>query len=41
MAMDALKNITTNVPDWLQRLGELSGTIDQRQLELALSLIHI
>ena len=35
MAMDALKNITTNVPDWLQRLGELSGTIDQRQVELA------
>ncbi|KAL2114772.1 hypothetical protein VUR80DRAFT_82 [Thermomyces stellatus] len=35
MAMDALKNITNNVPDWLQRLGELSGQIEQRQVELA------
>ncbi|PKS09233.1 hypothetical protein jhhlp_003847 [Lomentospora prolificans] len=35
MAMDALKNISSNVPDWLQRLGELSGQIEQRQLELA------
>ncbi|CAI4210867.1 unnamed protein product [Parascedosporium putredinis] len=34
MAMDALKNISSNVPDWLQRLGELSGQIEQRQLEL-------
>lgn len=35
MAMDALKNITNNVPDWLQRLGDLSGQIEQRQAELA------
>lgn len=35
MAMDALKNITDNVPDWLQQLGDLSGQIDQRQVELA------
>lgn len=35
MAMDALKNITNNVPDWLQRLGDLSSQIDQRQVELA------
>lgn len=35
MAMDALKNISSNVPDWLQRLGELSGQIEQRQKELA------
>lgn len=35
MAMDALKNISSNVPDWLQRLGELSGQIEQRQVELA------
>lgn len=33
--MDALKNITNNVPDWLQRLGDLSGQIEQRQAELA------
>jgi hypothetical protein len=35
MAMDALKNIITNVPDWLRRLEELNGEIDRRQLELA------
>lgn len=34
MAIDALKNLTNNVPDWLERLGELSGQIEQRQLEL-------
>lgn len=34
MAMDALKNITNNVPDWLKRLGDLSGQIEQRQAEL-------
>ncbi|KAF7553976.1 hypothetical protein G7046_g6946 [Stylonectria norvegica] len=35
MAMDALKNITNNIPDWLKRLDDLSGQIDQRQAELA------
>lgn len=35
MAMDALKNLTNNVPGWLKRLDELSGQIDQRQAELA------
>ncbi|KAF4956623.1 hypothetical protein FSARC_11528 [Fusarium sarcochroum] len=35
MAMDALKNLVNNVPDWLQRLDDLSGQIDQRQAELA------
>lgn len=35
MAMDALKNLTNNVPDWLKRLDDLSGQIDQRQTELA------
>jgi hypothetical protein len=35
MAMDALRNISTNVPDWLKRLEELTGQIDQRQVELA------
>ncbi|EXA30703.1 hypothetical protein FOVG_17922 [Fusarium oxysporum f. sp. pisi HDV247] len=35
MAMDALKNIVDNVPDWLQRLDDLSGQIDRRQAELA------
>ncbi|KFH41619.1 hypothetical protein ACRE_076570 [Hapsidospora chrysogenum ATCC 11550] len=35
MAMDALKNLTNNIPDWLSRLDELSGQVDQRQAELA------
>ncbi|KAF4496704.1 hypothetical protein FAGAP_7128 [Fusarium agapanthi] len=35
MAMDALKNLVNNVPDWLQRLDDLSGQIDGRQAELA------
>ncbi|TLD12304.1 uncharacterized protein PgNI_04097 [Pyricularia grisea] len=33
--MDALKNLSANIPDWLKRLDELSGQIEQRQLELA------
>ncbi|KAH6632730.1 hypothetical protein F5144DRAFT_593428 [Chaetomium tenue] len=33
--MDALKNLITNVPDWLKKLDELNGQIEQRQLELA------
>ncbi|KAM6505298.1 hypothetical protein FSOLCH5_014527 [Fusarium solani] len=33
--MDALKNLSTNVPDWLKRLDNLSGQIDRRQAELA------
>ncbi|KAF4975392.1 hypothetical protein FZEAL_7801 [Fusarium zealandicum] len=35
MAMDALKNLVNNVPDWLKRLDDLSGQIDRRQAELA------
>ena len=35
MAMDALKNLTNNIPDWLKRLDDLSGQIDKRQKELA------
>ncbi|KAM0360228.1 hypothetical protein ACHAO7_012142, partial [Fusarium culmorum] len=35
MAMNALKNLVNNVPDWLQRLDDLSGQIDRRQAELA------
>ncbi|EXM16606.1 hypothetical protein FoTM2_016828 [Fusarium oxysporum f. sp. vasinfectum] len=35
MAMDALKNLVNNVPDWLQRLDDLSGQIDQYQAEQA------
>ncbi|KAF4446112.1 hypothetical protein F53441_10223 [Fusarium austroafricanum] len=35
MAMDALKNLVNNVPDWLRRLDDLSGQIDRRQAELA------
>ncbi|OAA54844.1 hypothetical protein SPI_08715 [Niveomyces insectorum RCEF 264] len=33
--MDALVSLVANVPDWIKRLDELSGQIDQRQLELA------
>jgi hypothetical protein len=33
--MEALKNLITNVPDWLKKLDELNGQIEQRQLELA------
>ncbi|KAF4332106.1 hypothetical protein FBEOM_14101 [Fusarium beomiforme] len=35
MAMDALKHIVNNAPDWLQRLDGLSGQIDRRQAEMA------
>ena len=35
MAMDALKNLTNNIPDWLARLDELSGQVHKRQAELA------
>lgn len=35
MAMDALKNLTNNIPSWLKRLDDLSGQIDLRQAELA------
>lgn len=35
MAMDALKNLTNNIPDWLRRLDDLSGQIEKRQAELA------
>jgi hypothetical protein len=35
MAMDALKKLVNNVPDWLQRLDDLSGQIDRHQTELA------
>lgn len=33
--MDALKALHNNIPDWLARLDDLSGQIDQRQAELA------
>jgi len=33
--MEALKNLITNVPDWLRKLDELNGQIEQRQIELA------
>ncbi|KAL2024587.1 hypothetical protein VTK56DRAFT_7630 [Thermocarpiscus australiensis] len=33
--MEALKNLINNVPDWLKRLDELNGQIEQRQIELA------
>ncbi|KAK4151095.1 hypothetical protein C8A00DRAFT_17461 [Chaetomidium leptoderma] len=33
--MEALKNLVANVPDWLRKLDELNGQIEQRQIELA------
>ncbi|KAK4125490.1 hypothetical protein N657DRAFT_568929 [Parathielavia appendiculata] len=33
--MEALKNLIANVPDWLKKLDELNGQIEQRQIELA------
>lgn len=33
--MDPLKGLIANVPDWLRRLDELNGQIEQRQLDLA------
>lgn len=33
--MDALKNLTNNIPDWQRRLEELSGQVERRQAELA------
>jgi hypothetical protein len=35
LAMEALVNLITNVPDWLKKLDELNGQIEQRQIELA------
>ncbi|KAI4866275.1 hypothetical protein F4820DRAFT_264620 [Hypoxylon rubiginosum] len=36
MTIDCLKALVTNVPDWLKRLDELNGQIDQRQQDLAM-----
>ncbi|KAJ9144789.1 hypothetical protein NKR19_g6317 [Coniochaeta hoffmannii] len=33
--MDALRHLVANIPDWLKRLDELTGQIEQRQIELA------
>lgn len=33
--MDALKSISSNVPEWLKKLDHLSAQIEQRQLDLA------
>jgi hypothetical protein len=33
--MDPLKSLMDNIPDWLKRIDELSGQIEQRQLDLA------
>ncbi|KAF3767451.1 hypothetical protein M406DRAFT_253978, partial [Cryphonectria parasitica EP155] len=33
--LEALYNLTTYCPDWAKRLDELSGQIDQRQIDLA------
>ncbi|KAL1838314.1 hypothetical protein VTJ49DRAFT_2804 [Mycothermus thermophilus] len=35
LAMEALRNIITNVPEWLHKLDELDSQIAQRQIELA------
>ncbi|CAJ2512152.1 Uu.00g051670.m01.CDS01 [Anthostomella pinea] len=35
MATDSLTNLIANVPDWLKRLDDLNGQIEQRQQDLA------
>lgn len=35
LAIDALRYLTDNIPDWQRRLDELAGQIDRRQAELA------
>ena len=35
MAMDGLKHLTGNIPNWLGRLDELGSQVDRRQEELA------
>ncbi|KAI1394071.1 uncharacterized protein F4822DRAFT_35606 [Hypoxylon trugodes] len=36
MATDSLRALIVNIPDWLKRLEELNGQIDQRQQDLAM-----
>ena len=36
LAMDALRHLITNIPDWLKRLEELNNQIEKRQVQLAL-----
>lgn len=33
--MEAMRGLVANVPDWVKRLDELNGQIEQRQLDLA------
>lgn len=33
--MEALKDLTSNMPQWRRKLDLLTGEIDKRQLELA------
>ncbi|KAG5952860.1 hypothetical protein E4U53_007729 [Claviceps sorghi] len=35
MAMNALRNLANNIPDWQRRLDDLNGQIELRQAELA------
>ncbi|KAG5914266.1 hypothetical protein E4U42_000579 [Claviceps africana] len=35
MAMEALRNLANNIPDWQRRLDDLNGQIELRQAELA------
>lgn len=35
LALEAIHNLVTYCPDWAKRVDELSGQIDQRQLDLA------
>ena len=35
MGVDSLRSLIANVPDWLRRLDDLNGQIEQRQLDLA------
>ncbi len=35
MGIDSIRSLIANVPDWLRRLDDLNGQIEQRQLDLA------
>ncbi|KAI1107443.1 hypothetical protein F4804DRAFT_297067 [Jackrogersella minutella] len=36
MSSESLQSLITNIPDWLKRLEELNGQVEQRQQDLAL-----
>lgn len=39
--MDPLRSLVANIPDWVKRIDDLSGQIEQRQLDLAKLREHL